>query len=98
MRRRWAGLAPGIYLRLLLVYFEGIDSERGISWRAGDSLSIREFVRIPLNQGGPGHTTISRTRRLIDVETHRQVFAWVLGLLADAGLVKVSGSASMQRP
>ena len=47
------GLAPGIYFRLLLVgYFEGIDSERGISWRAGDSLSIREFVGIPLNQGG----------------------------------------------
>ena len=36
------GLAPGIYFRLLLVgYFEGIDSERGIAWRAGDSLSIR---------------------------------------------------------
>jgi len=83
------GLAPGIYFRLLLVgYFEGIDSERGISWRAGDSLSIREFVGIGLNQGGPDHTTISRTRRLIDVETHRQVFAWVLGLLTDAGLVK----------
>lgn len=57
------GLAPGIYFRLLLVgYFEGIDSERGISWRAGDSLSIREFVGIPLNQGGPDHTTICRMR------------------------------------
>src|SRR6266545_2818216 len=83
------GLAPGIYFRLLLIgYFEGIDSERGIAWRAGDSLSIREFVGIPLNEGAPDHTTISRTRRLIDLETHRQVFAWVLGMLADAGLVK----------
>jgi transposase len=83
------GLAPGIYFRLLLVgYFEGIDSERGIAWRAGDSLSIREFVGIPLNEGAPDHTTISRTRRLIDLETHRQVFGWVLGLLTDAGLVK----------
>jgi transposase len=83
------GLAPGIYFRLLLVgYFEGIDSERGIAWRAGDSLSIREFVGIPLKEGAPDHTTISRTRRLIDVETHRQVFGWVLELLADAGLVK----------
>ena len=83
------GLAPGIYFRLLLVgYFEGIDSERGISWRAGDSLSIREFVGIPLNEGAPDHTTISRTRRLIDVETHRQVFHWILELLADVGLVK----------
>jgi len=83
------GLAPGIYFRLLLVgYFEGIDSERGIAWRAGDSLSIRAFVGIPLDEGAPDHTTISRTRRLIDVETHRDVFGWVLGLLADAGLVK----------
>jgi transposase len=83
------GLAPGIYFRLLLVgYFEGIESERGIAWRAGDSLSIREFVGIPLDEGAPDHTTISRTRRLIDLETHRGIFAWVLEWLADAGLVK----------
>ena len=83
------GLAPGIYFRLLLVgYFEGIDSERGIAWRAGDSLAIRAFVGIPLDQSAPDHSTISRTRRLLDLETHRQVFAWVVGLLADAGLVK----------
>src|SRR5216683_2352392 len=83
------GMAPGVYFRLLLVgYFEGIDSERGIAWRAGDSLSIREFVGIPLDEGAPDHTTISRTRRLMDLETHRQVFAWVVELLADAGLVK----------
>ena len=83
------GLAPGIYFRLLLVgYFEGIDSERGIAWRVGDSLSLREFVGIPLHQGAPDHTTISRTRRLVDVETHQQVFGWVLGVLAEAGLVK----------
>jgi transposase len=83
------GLAPGIYFRLLLVgYFEGIDSERGIAWRAGDSLAIRAFVGIPLDESAPDHSTISRTRRLLDLETHRQVFAWVVGLLADAGLVK----------
>jgi transposase len=83
------GLAPGIYFRLLLIgYFEGIDSERGIAWRAGDSLSLREFGGIPLNEGVPDHSTISRTRRLIDVETHRKVFQWILELLADAGLVK----------
>ena len=58
------GLAPGMYFRLLLVgYFEAIDSERGIAWRTGDSLSIRVFVGIGLNEGSPDHTTISRTRR-----------------------------------
>jgi transposase len=60
------GLTPGIYFRLLMVgYFEGIDSERGIAWRAADSLGIRAFLRIALDEGTPDHSTISRTRRLI---------------------------------
>ena len=83
------GLAPGIYFRLLMVgYFEGIDSERGIAWRASDSLSIRSFVRIALDETVPDHSTISRTRRLIDVETHRAVFQWVLQILAERKLLK----------
>ena len=73
------GLAPGIYFGLLMVgYFEGIDSERGIAWRASDSLSIRSFVRIALDESVPDHSTISRTRRLMDLETHQAVFQWVL--------------------
>ncbi len=83
------GLAPGIYFRLLMVgYFEGIDSERGIAWRASDSLSIRSFVRIGLDEAVPDHSTISRTRRLIDVETHQAVFQWVLAVLAEKNLLK----------
>lgn len=82
-------LAPGIYFRMLLLgYFEGIDSERGIAWRAADSLALRRFLRIGLDENTPDHSTISRTRRLIDVDTHRKVFFWVLGLLADRGLLK----------
>jgi transposase len=83
------GLAPGVYFRALLVgYFEGIDSERGIAWRAADSLALRSFPGFELSQTTPDHSTISRTRRLIDVETHRQVFLWVLGMLAEEGLLK----------
>src|SRR6202166_4041266 len=82
-------LAPGIYFRLLMVgYFEGIDSERGIAWRASDSLSIRSFVRIALDESVPDHSTISRTRRLMDVETHQAVFQWVLAVLAEKKLLK----------
>ena len=77
-------LAPGMYFRLLMLgYFEGIDSERGIAWRASDSLSMRSFVRIALDESAPDHSTISRTRRLIDVDTHRAVFTWVLQCLAN---------------
>lgn len=83
------GLSPGIYFRALLVgYFEGIDSERGIGWRANDSLSIRKFLRIGLDEDVPDHSTVSRTRRLIDVETHQAVFQWVLGILAKRKLLK----------
>ena len=82
-------LAPGRYFRLLLVgYFEGLDSERAIAWRAADSLSLRSFLRLAPPSAPPDHSTISRTRRLLSVETHEAVFTWVLQQLADAGLVQ----------
>jgi transposase len=78
-----------VYFRLLLVgYFEGLDSERGIAWRASDSLALRQFLGYELSEATPDHSTISRTRRLIDVETHRDVFGWVLRVLAEEGLLK----------
>ena len=81
-------LAPGRYFRLLLLgYFEGLDSERAIAWRAADSLSIRTFLDFALHEAPPDHSTLSRTRRLIDLETHQAVFTWVLQRLADATLV-----------
>ena len=83
------GLAPGIYFRLLLVgYCEGLDSERAIAWRAADSLTLRDFLGLAFPEAPPDHSTISRTRRLIDLETHRDMFTWVLARLGEAGLVK----------
>jgi len=83
------GLPPGIYFRLLFVgYFEGLDSERGIAWRAADSLTLRDFLGLALDEVPADHSTISRTRRLIPVETHREAFTWVLERLATVGLVK----------
>lgn len=82
-------LPPAVYFRLLLIgYFEGIDSERGIAWRIADSLGLRRFLGYGLTDGTPDHSTISRNRRLIDVETHEAVFTWVLGVLAKAELLK----------
>ncbi len=82
-------LTPGTYFRLLLIgYFEGIDSERGIAWRTADSLALRGFLGLDLEETPPEHSTISRTRRLIDLETHRAVFTWILQVLATADLVK----------
>ena len=81
-------LEPGVYFRLLLVgYFEGLGSERGIAWPA-DSLGLREFLGLKLSESPPDHSTLSRTRRLIDVQTHAAVFEWVLQRVGEAGLLK----------
>jgi transposase len=82
-------LPPGLYFRTMMIgFFEGIDSERGIAWRLADSLTLRQFLSIGLDEKTPDHVTISRTRRLIDGETHQRIFTWVLEQLAQAGLVR----------
>ena len=82
-------IAPGVYFRMMLVgYFEGLDSERGIAWRVADSLSLRNFLGYGLDEKTPDHSTISRTRRLYWLSTHQAVFRWALGVLAAEGLVR----------
>lgn len=82
-------LAPGQYFRFLLLgYFECLESERAMAWRAADSLAVRAFLGLGLTEAAPDHSTLSRTRRLIDLETHRTVFTWVLQCLGIAGLVE----------
>jgi transposase len=82
-------LPPGQYFRIMMIgFFEGLDSERGIGWRLADSLTLRQFLSIALDEKTPDHVTISRTRRLIDGETHQNIFRWVLERLAQAGLIK----------
>ena len=82
-------LRPGRYFRMLFIgYFEGKSSERGIAWRVADSLSLRSFLDLELTEAAPDHSTLSRTRRRIDVETHEAVFTWILERLSAAGLVR----------
>jgi transposase len=88
-KRGRPSLPPAQYFRLLLIgYFEGIDSERGIAWRVSDSLTLREFLGLGATQEPPDHSTISRNRRLVDVETHQEVFTWVVGVLAKEDLLR----------
>jgi transposase len=82
-------LPPGQYFRIMMIgFFEGLDSERGIAWRLADSLTLRQFLSIGFDEKTPDHVTISRTRRLIDAETHQRIFSFVLEQLAEAGLIK----------
>jgi transposase len=82
-------IPPGRYFRMLLVgYFEGIDSERGICWRCADSLSLREFLRLDIGQSVPDHSSLSRIRSRLALEAHHELFLFVLKLLAEAQLIK----------
>jgi transposase len=91
------GLTPGLYFRSLMIgYFEGIKAERGIPWRLKDSLSLRRFLGVALDEDTPDHSTISRTRRLIDVETHHEVFPGCLVCWLIAACCRASASALMR--
>jgi transposase len=82
-------IPPGTYFRMLLVgYFEGIGSQRGIAWRCSDSLSLREFLGIPLNRQSPDHSSLSVIRERLPLEVHSRVFNWILQLLQEKKLLK----------
>ena len=81
-------IPPGVYFRMLLVgYYEGIGSQRGIAWRCGDSLSLREFLGIPLTEETPDHSSLTRVRDRLPLEVHAAVFQWVLALAAEKKIV-----------
>lgn len=81
-------IPPGVYFRMLMIgYFEGIDSERGIAWRCEDSLALRSFLGYFLTENTPDHSSLSRIRNRIDIETHHEVFTWVLELISRRGLL-----------
>ena len=83
------GIPPGTYFRMLLVgYFEGISSQRGIAWRCSDSLSIRDFLGIPVNKESPDHSSLSVIRERLSLEVHSRIFNWILQLAKDKKLLK----------
>ena len=83
------GIPPGVYFRMLLVgYFEGLGSQRGIAWRCADSLSLREFLGIPLGQETPDHSSLTRVRDRLPLSVHTAVFQFVLRVADEQGLLK----------
>lgn len=87
-KRGQPSLPPGVYFRMLLVgYFEGLDSQRGIAWRCADSLSLRQFLGIPLDEPTPDPKTLSNTRRRLPKEVFDEVFQFVLSIAAQKQLL-----------
>jgi transposase len=83
------GIPAGVYFRMLLVgYFEGLGSQRGIAWRCADSLSLRNFLGVPLTEETPDHSSLTRVRDRLPLEVHAEVFRFVLKAAAEHGLLK----------
>lgn len=82
-------IPPGVYFRMLLVgFYEGLGSQRGIAWRCGDSLSLRSFLGVGLNEDTPHHSSLTRVRDRLPMEVHTAVFAFVLQLADEKGLLR----------
>src|SRR3954470_15202455 len=87
-KRGQPSLPPGVYFRMLLIgYFEGLDSQRGIAWRCSDSLSLRQFLGISLEERTPDHSTLTNTRKRLPAEVFTEVFEFVLGIAAAKKLI-----------
>src|SRR3954465_3368217 len=83
-----AGIPPGVYFRMLLIgYFEGLDSQRGIAWRCADSLALREFLGLPLDESSPDHSTLTNTRKRLPPDAFTEVFQFVLSIAAGKELL-----------
>jgi transposase len=87
-KRGQPSIPPGLYFRMLLVgYFENLDSQRGIAWRCADSLSLREFLGVPLNETTPDHSTLTNTRKRLPAEVFQEVFQFVLSVAEKKQLI-----------
>jgi hypothetical protein len=72
-------IPPGVYLRMILVgYFEGISSQRGIAWRCSDSRSLAEFLGVPVHEATPDHSSLSRIHARLPLEIHEAMFVFVM--------------------
>ena len=43
---------------VLIGYFEGLDSQRGIDWRCADSLGLRTILGIAITEETPVHASM----------------------------------------
>jgi len=87
-KRGQRSIPPGVYFRMLLVgYFEGIDSQRGIAWRCADSLSLRQFLGLGLDEKTPDHSTLTNTRQRLPTEVFGEVFQFVLKIASQKKLL-----------
>src|SRR6266852_5072913 len=70
---------PIVFFKLQLVmFFEGIRSERQLMRHAADRLSVRWYVGYDLNEPLPDHSSLTRIRERYGVEVFRHFFEQIV--------------------
>jgi hypothetical protein len=83
------GIPPGMYFRMLFVgFFEGLGSQRAIAWKCSDSLSVREFLGVPISEDSPDHSSMTRIRQRLPLEVHVRGFQMVLEIARQKGVLR----------
>jgi transposase len=79
---------PVVFFKLQLVmFFEGIRSERQLMRHAADRLSVRWYVGYDLGESLPDHSSLSRIRERYGLEVFRRFFDAIVEQCQQAGLV-----------
>jgi transposase len=79
---------PIVFFKLQLVmFFEGIRSERQLMRHAADRLSVRWYVGYDLNEPLPDHSSLTRMRERYGVDVFRCFFEKIVDQCQEAGLV-----------
>jgi transposase len=80
---------PVVFFRLQLVmFFEGIRSERELMKMASDRLSVRWYLGYDLHEPLPDHSSLTRFRERYGLETFRGFFERIVEMCVEAGLVR----------
>ena len=79
---------PVVFFKLQLVmFFEGIRSERELMRVAADRLSVRRYLGYDLREPLPFHSSLTRARERFGLDVFRRFFERVVELCAEGGLV-----------
>src|SRR6059058_3754879 len=79
---------PIVFFKLqLIMFFEGLRSERQLLAVAADRLSLRWYLGYDLHEPLPDHSSLTRIRDRYGVATFRRFFEHIVAQCQKAGLV-----------
>ena len=73
---------------LMVGYFEGLDSQRGIAWRCADSRSLARFLGVEPTKKTLHHSSLTKMHQRLPRSVHEEVFTFVRQIAGAENLLK----------